>query len=557
MPHEVVAAPDHDRNRSLGWLATDWIEHFCVHGPGDVEGDKVTLDDEFAGFVVDVYAHDAAARRCYDSAFLSRSKGRAKSELAGFITLFEAMGPCRTVGFAKGGEKYRFRDFEHTYVPGEPIGAPIRYPFIRCLATEEGQAGMTYDNVYFNLTQGPLAEGLPRETAGMTRTLLPGGGEIRPSTAANASKDGGKESFVVFDETHRYTLAELRRMYGTVRRNLAKRKLAAGWSLETSTMYLPGEGSVAEETHDLAKMIRAKRVKRARLFFDHREAPECDLADEAELRAALRYVYGPFADVMDLQRILDEIWDPRSDPQDSRRYFLNQPTSAQDAWITTPEWAAKVDATKIVADKDVITMGFDGSRKRTRGVTDATVLIGCRVSDGHTFEIGIWEQPDGPAGEGWQVPAAKVDAAVDAAFKRYTIVAFFADPAKWETYVARWEAKYGARLKVKASRDHPIEWWMTGGRSIHIVQALDEFHTAVVDSPSGEFSHSGEDALSRHVLNARRRPSRSGMQIGKEHPDSPKKIDAAIGATLAYRARTAAIAKGVGKKGKSRKVRRY
>ena len=108
--------------------------------------------------------------------------------------------------------------------------------------------------------------------------------------------------------------------------------------------------------------------------------------------------------------------------------------------------------------------------------------------------------------------------------------------------MAAWAAKYGSRLKVKASRDHPIEWWMTGGRSHLIVKALELFHGALLD---GELTHDGSYALTRHVLNARRRPTRSGVTIAKEHPDSARKIDAAIAATLANLARVDAIAKGV------------
>lgn len=526
-----------------------------MHGPGDVEGQAVELDDELTEFTVDCYALGPKGRRLYDSAFLSRPKGRDKSGHASRFTLFEAFGPCRFAGWAEGGETFRWRDFVYEYRPGEPMGRPVTYPFIRCLATEEGQAGNTYDAVFFNLTEGPLAEGLPRGAAGVTRTILPDGGEIRPSTAANASKDGGKETFVVFDETHLFVLPELRRMYATVRRNLAKRKQAEPWSLETSTMYLPGEGSVAEATHDLAKKIREGRTRRARLLFDHREAPaDVNLADVRALLAALREVYGPFAAVMDLRRIVDEILDPRNDPQDSRRYFLNQPTSAADAWISEPEWRACAAPEKVVADGEVITLGFDGSRQRSRTVTDATALIACRVSDGHVFEPleeCVWEQPAGPAGENWRVPVAKVDAAVDECFRRYRVVGFFADPARWETYVARWEAKYGARLKIRASREHPIEWWMTGGRTSLQVRLYEQFHGAVVDQ---ELTHDGAYALTRHVLNARRRVSRSGLLIAKEHPDSPRKIDAAVAAALAYGARMQALAKGIGTRKKAARI---
>lgn len=541
---ELVRAKNHDRKRSLGWLAIEWIEALCVHGPGDVQGEPIQLDDEFAGFILDVYAVDENGKRLYDSVFLSRAKGRAKSELAGFITLFEALGPCRFNGFAEGGEVYEFNGFTYVYEPGEVLGREVIKPVIRCMATEEGQAGNTYDNVYFNLTQGPLGHGLPNNAAGLTRINLPGGGEIVPSTASSSSKDGGKESFIVLDETHLYTTPELKRMYATVRRNLAKRKAAEPWSLETSTMYGPGEDSVAEQTHDLAKMIAEGKTKHGRLLFDHRQgSPDVDLSDEADLRKEIAETYGPFAQVMDIDRIVAEFYDPRNSPQDSRRYYLNQPTSSRDAWLSSPEWLA-VEADKKVEFGEEITIGFDGSRKRSRGVTDATALIGCRVSDGHLFELKVWEQPEGPSGEDWEVPTSEVDFEVRQAFKNYKVAGFFADPAKWESYIAQWEADFGKQLRVKSTLQHPIQWWMTGQRSYLVVRALEEFHNAVIDK---ELSHNGL-ILTRHVLNARRRISRSGLSIAKEHPDSAKKIDAAVAAVLAYQARLQALSKGTATK---------
>jgi len=538
---ELIRADSHDRNRSLGWVAVWWIETFCVHGPGDVQGQPVALDDEFTAFVVDVYALDGDGRRLYDSAFMSRAKGRAKSELAGFIVLFEAMGPARFSHYARGGETYERNGLVYTYAAGEPVGVEVTAPVIRCLATEEGQAGNTYDNVYFNLTEGVLSEGLPRDAAGLTRIFLPGGGEIVPSTASNSSKDGGKETMVVFDETHLYNRPELKRMYQTVRRNLAKRKIAEPWSLETSTMYLPGEKSVAEETHELAKLINEGKTKRQRLLFDHREADaDIDLTDEDQVRAGIAEAYGPFAEIMDVDRILSEFYDPRNDPSDSRRYYFNQPTSARDAWVTAPEWnACYVD--KPVKPGEDVTLGFDGSRKRARGVTDATALIGCRVSDGHLFEIKVWEQPNGPSGDDWAVPVDEVDYEVAKAFETYNVVGMFADPARWESYIAKWEAAYGKKLKAKASQSNPIAWWMTGNRSYLVVRAVEQFSTAILDK---ELTHDGSLALTRHVLNARRRIGRSGITIAKSHPESRDKIDAAVSALLAYQARLVALSKG-------------
>lgn len=538
---ELIRAENHERERSLGWLGIWFIETFCVHGPGDVVGLPVEMDDEFAGFIVDCYAIGEDGRRLYDSAFISRAKGRAKSELAGFISILEAIAPVRFSHFSDGTDTYEFLGQVYHYQVGEPVGTPVVNPVIRCLATEESQAGNTYDNVYYNFSEGPLAAIMSRDDAGLTRINLPNGGEIVPSTASNSSKDGGKETFSVFDETHLYILPQLKRMYQTVRRNLAKRKGAEPWSLETSTMYMPGENSVAEETHNLAKAIAEGKTKRQRLLFDHREAdPDIDLTDEPAVRAGLREAYGPFADIMDIDRIINEIYDPRNDPQDSRRYYFNQPTSSKDAWISAPEWNACA-AVKEILKTDEITLGFDGSRKRSRGVADATALIGCRVSDGHLFEIKVWEQPDGPAGDDWEVPTEDVDFEVRKAHEMYKVVGMFADPAKWESYIAAWESAFGKTYKVKSSLNHPIEWWMSGNRSYLVVRALEQFQNAVVDK---ELTHSADRAMTRHVLNSRRRITRGGLTIAKEHPDSRNKIDAAVASVLAYQARLQALSKG-------------
>lgn len=528
------------------------MEHFCLHGPGDVQGQPVVLTEEYLGFIVDSYALRAkTGRRLYDSAFLSRPKGTDKSGQGGRFSLFEAFGPCRFAGWAKGGEVYEDPwglGFEYRFTRGEPMGRPVQSPFVRVMATEEDQTGNVFDTVYFNLTDDEaLLAQIPGVDPGLTRVYLPGGGEIRPSTASSASKDGGIETFVDFDETHLYNTPELRRMYGTVTRNLRKRKkIAETWYLETTTMFASGEESIAEDTYKLAEAIREGKAKRSKLLFDHRWGECEDLADEPALRAAIVEAYGDAIAWNDLDGLVDGFYDPRNGPEESRRYFLNAPSSAQDAWVTEPEWAARAAPTVIVGERELITLGFDGSRRRSSSVTDATALVACTVLAGHVFEpleVSVWEQPDGPAGVDWQVPRAEVDRAVNSIFERYAVVGFFADPAKWETHISAWEAKYGARLRVRANRDHPIEWWMTGGRAHQIVQALDEFHTDLIEGI--EFTHDGSYALSRHVLNARRRPSRAGLQIAKEHPDSSRKIDAAIAAVLARKARREAVAMGL------------
>lgn len=559
VPRQLIRAANHDRNRSLGWLATAWLEYFVVHGPGDVQGEQVHHTDEQTGFIVDCYALDEDGRRLYDSAFLSRPKGTDKSGQEARFGLFEAFGPCRGTGqFARGGEVYRDPwgfGFEYQYQPGEPMGRPIKAPVVRCLATEEGQVGNVYNTIHFNLTDGPLANALARkDDAGLSRIIIPGGGQIIPSTASSSAKDGGIETFLALDETHLYNRPELRQMYKVTTRNLRKRKkIAETWYLEGTTMYQAGEDSSAEETYKLAQLIQEGKTKRERLLLDHRwgEVSMEDLDDEAKIRAALTESYGDALAWNDLDGLVNEVLDPRTDITDSIRYFFNDSQGTENSWVQAYEWRARFNGERVVADGEAVTLGFDGSRKRGRGVTDATALVACTLSDGHVFPLDIWEQPAHV--RDWEVPVADVLAAVDQAFDRYRVVGFYADPAKWESHVAGWEAKYGPKLALKSTAPHPIEWWMTGGRSVFTVRALEKFRSAIID---GEMTHDGSSGLTRHMLAARMVSSRSGVQIGKEHPTSERKIDAAVAATLAWQARLDALAKGIKPESQRRSVMR-
>lgn len=539
MPRDLVRAPEHDRARSLGLLAVHWFEHFMIHGLGDVQGisldpavpGALPLSDELARFTIDAYALDRDGRRLYDSAFYSRPKGADKSGHFTRLGLFEAMGPCRFAGFARGGEVYEQMDFRHVYAPGEPMGAPITYPFLRVLATEETQTGNVYDSMVYILKEGPLSAAFAQQDdIGITRTFLPGGGEIRPSTASSAAKDGGKETWVNFDETHLYTRPELRRMYATVRRNLAKRKEAEPWSGESSTMYEPGMDSVAEATHALAVAIKAGKVRRPRLLFDHREAPaDWDLAEEVSLRAGLAEAYGDAAAYMDFDRLVTEIWDPRNDVQDSRRFYGNQATASRTAWTTPQEFDVLARPEVVIADRSLITLGFDGSM-----TDDHSVLYGCDVETNHRFVLGVWRPEDYPTGDGGgEIPRLEVDAAVMRAFERFDVVGFLSDVHPFEAYLDVWEQRYSHDLCVKSSALHPIAWDMRG-RGRETTQMIEELHAAIV---AGDFTHDGDPIATQHFHNARRQPNNYGVTVAKESRESPLKIDGVPSMGLAQKAR--------------------
>jgi hypothetical protein len=507
---------------TLGFQVIDWIEAYLVHGPGDVQGQPVRLDDELARFLLRCYRlNPVTGRRVYDEALLSRPKGRSKSELAGMTVCAEARGPVR---------------FDGWDARGEPVGRPVTYPFIRCLATEEGQSGNTYQNTAYMLDEGrdrhPEVFGgvdIGRDWQTSTRTYLPGGGEIRPSTASSAAKDGGKETFAVADEPHLYVLPELRSMYRMVKRNTAKRKAAEGWMLATSTMYAPGEQSTCEAIHD----EHAKGLL-PRTLLDHvGPRGEVDITDDAALEAELRHVYGPFAEVMDLPRLMAEIRDPTADENEQRRYFLNERRAGSARWLDPKAWAARTDLGVVVADGEPITVGFDGSISR-----DSSALVGC-TRGRHWFVIGMWERPPGSLGDGWAVPQEELDQAVAATMARYRVLRFYGDPREYKAWLAGWAERYGKDVVAEFPTN-------SAGRFAPAVLAAD------AGIRSGELSHDGDSRLARHVGNAHKLYVRLRVDDGerrpfvlqKDRPHSPRKIDAAVAGVLADAAHNDALTAG-------------
>jgi len=498
---------------SLGWEIIDWIETYLCHGPGDVAGQPIELDDEFARFIIDAYriypkGHADEGRRVVTDAELSRAKGRAKSELAGMIVCAEFLGPVR---------------FDRWDEDGEPIGKPVTYPFIRCLATEETQAGNTYDNVLMMLAHGlehhpSVFEGVD---VGRTRIYLTtgGGGEIRPSTASSSSKDGGKESFVVADETHLYVLPELRSMFRMVSRNLRKRRDAQPWILSTTTQFQPGQDSVAEGNREEAEaQLTGKRPRRASFMWDHREGHEvADWDDDDEVMASLVEAYGS-ATHMPLESILqDEIRHHGSTRAEACRYWLNQRHAGDGKAIDPIQWDALADPMRHISDGARVILGFDGSK-----TNDSTALLAWDV-DGdkpHLFTLGLWERPRGASSD-WCVPRHEVDGVLAQAFDRFDVLQLVADPPGWRDEISRWIGLYGDDRVIGFDTNSPKR----------MGEAVERFIDEAV--PLGTFTHDGDPSVRRHATNAVRSVSRGGFSAVYK-PKTTLKIDALVAAIVAW-----------------------
>lgn len=191
------------------------------------------------------------------------------------------------------------------------------------------------------------------------------------------------------------------------------------------------------------------------------------------------------------------------------------------------EWRACQRDGMVLNPGDAIVLGFDGGK-----TDDATALVAIRISDSTAFVIDVWEKPDGPQGENWEVNRELVDSRVHETFQLYDIRAFYADVALWESYIADWAEAYGEGLSVKAPGTNAVAWDMRGSIQRSTL-AHERLMRSILDAKLG---HNGDLALKRHVLNARRRTNDYGLSFGKESADSPRKVDLYAALMLAHEA---------------------
>lgn len=201
---------------------------------------------------------------------------------------------------------------------------------------------------------------------------------------------------------------------------------------------------------------------------------------------------------------------------DFRTKRLNQWVTSAVAWLPAGAWGA-LDTKPVPEDGTRIVVGFDGSY-----TDDSTALIGCTVPDegeaAHLFVIDIWESAGKPPG--WTVPRESVDAAVDAAMRRWNVAELAADPPKWESEMERWEERYG---EVVVRFD-------TFSRA-RMAPACNRLYAAVTEQ---NLTHDGSEALARHFGNAVTKQTPQGTVIVKDSKSSPRKIDAAVAAVVAH-----------------------
>ncbi len=508
---------------TLGWEAIRWAHEWLVQPNGPRAGLPFRFTDRQMRFLLWWYALESDGSWVFSHGARRLAKGSGKSPFAAVHCLIELCAPVRLDRF---DDRVEF---------GGCRGKPVDLPWVQIAATAESQTKNTMRMVRAFAPKGSRVVEEFGLDPGKTIYYRAPEGQLEVITSSFTAAEGAEPSFLVGDEPEHWKPnnggAELA---ATIEDNLAK---SGARMVETANSWEPGDGSVAEATWDAWVAQEEGRLQDAagRILYDAVVAPaDTDMSDYDSLRDALEWVYGDCdwkrtADGrLDVDPIIKRIWSPKSRPDDSRRKYLNQPVAAQDAWTTLQEWQVLADLDRVVADGEQVVLFFDGSKSR-----DATAVVGCCVSDGHMF---VPMTPDGrrmvwEPGPDEEVDAHDVDLAVRSLSSRFDVVGFFADVREWESFVKvswpdHWRTQPELLVHAQPAGKNPemIAWDMRS----HVKEFTLAAELTLAELEAGEFTHDGDPVLTRHVVNMRRRPNTHGVSVGKESPDSAKKIDAGV-----------------------------
>ena len=515
---------------TLGYEVIRWMTDNLTITDGDNAGQPFRVTKRQARFLLWWYAVDEFGNWLYGKAVRRLAKGSGKSPFAAAQALAEMMGPVRV-------------DYFDDNVPGGVVGKRVPNADVNLVATSFEQTANTMDAARQMAAQGSTTYKKHKLTVNkrsiesLTEQIM-----LKVRASSVGSLEGGRTTFTVADETEHWTEGQQGAdLMAVLSRNLAK---TGNRMLETSNAWEPGDESAAEQSFEIwCAQEEGLTESEMPILYDAVIAPpNTSLSDEPgpgeiSLTEGLEWVYQDCPWVLkNLSAIKEDVW-RTPDQASARRFYLNQPTAAKGAWVTPQMWQALADPERELVDGEDIVMFFDGSKSG-----DHSALVGCCMSDGHVFNIGVWVPEDDGDG-GTYIDKAAVDNTIRRIKERSNVVAFWADRREWDTFVnVEWPLLFADNNLVppkrRATELQTVNFDMSGSNSENLRrfgQAAEQTRDDIVNKA---FTHDGSGVLSQHVVNAHAHALRNGyISIRKQTPKSSRKIDAAvcmIGARLMY-----------------------
>jgi phage terminase large subunit-like protein len=477
-PAILTPVPAADIRRGDGPLVTEFIQALCPQvkdSVGGRAGEPLVLRPWQAKLMDHLWARRKDGRLRAKVALVGLARKNGKSALGSGIALYGLyMGP-------RGGEVYS------------------------CAADRE-QARIVFGSAKQMVEMSPeLAEQakLYRDAIEIPAT----GSVYRVLSSEAFTKEGLSPTLVVYDELH---AAPNRELWDVMTLAQAARYDALTLAITTAGVRTDstGQDSVAYGLYQYAQRVAAKEVEDASFFAAWWQAPaDCDHRDPKNWKVA-----NPgFGDIQDPEDFESSV--KRTPESEFRTKRTNVFVSSQQAWLPHGTWD---DLPKMapLEDQVPVVLGFDGSFSG-----DTTAIVGVTVEEHpRIWLVNLWEKQPGDRDD-WRVDIGGVEARILETCGRLNVVEVACDPYRWQR-----------SMEALAEAGVPITEYPSSSPA-RMVPATAKFFDAVV---SGEVSHDHSPALARHLANCVIKTDQKGPRVVKEHRGSPRKIDAAVAALIAF-----------------------
>ena len=477
-PAILTPVPPADVRRGDGPLVTEFIEALCPQvkdSVGGRAGEPLVLRPWQRKLVDNLFARRADKRLRAKVALVGLPRKNGKSALGSGIALYGLfMGP-------RGGEVYS-------------------------CAADRDQARIVFGMAKAMVEMSPDL----MEQAKLYRDAIeiPSTGSVYRVLSSEAfTKEGLSPTLVVYDELH---AAPNRELWDVMTLAQAARYDALTLAITTAGVRTDstGQDSVAYGLYQYAQRVAAREVEDPSFFAAWwQAAADCDHRDPASWKLA-----NPgFGDIQDPEDFESAV--KRTPEAEFRTKRTNVFVSSQQAWLPHGEWA-QLPKSAPPEDGTPVVLGFDGSFNN-----DTTAIVGVTVEEHpRVWLVDVWEKQPGDRDD-WRVDIGAVEARILEACGKWQVVEVACDPYRW-----------ARSMEVLAEAGVPVVEYPSSSPA-RMVPSTAKFYDAVV---SGEVSHDHHPTLARHLDNCVVKVDGKGPRVVKEHRGSPRKIDAAVAAIIAF-----------------------
>jgi phage terminase large subunit-like protein len=481
-PRWLTPVPQDAIDRGDGDLAIEFAEAFGTIGKDGIAGrtgEALRLRPWQKELVKRIFARDDDGGLTARVALVGTPRKSGKSALASMLALYSLI--------AEGIEG------------GEVVVA----------AAEKEQARIIFGEAKRMVESSELSEMC---TLYRDAIYVPSTNSVMKVLSAEAySKEGLNVSRAILDEAHAHRNRELFDVLSLSMGNRGKLAQLLAVTTAGQKQDMTGQDSIAYNLYQYGKRVSTGEVKDPTFFMSWWEAePEADHRLETTWESA-NPGYNDLVAKDDFASAVNRTPEP-----EFRTKRLNQWVSSLNAWLPTGKWE-QLNAEIDLDPEQPVIVGFDGSFSG-----DCTALTYCTIPKDdelpHIGLIRVWEkQPEDT--DDWRVSTSEVEDEIIQFCQKYNVKEIACDPFRWQRSM---EAMQDLGLPV-------VEY--NSSSPSRMVPACSKMYTAVTE---GNLTHDGNPTLSRHLTNAVIKIDRLGPRIVKEHRGSPRKIDAAVAAVIAF-----------------------